>query len=85
MEAGPALIDPSAYYGHREVDLAMADLFGGFGKEFWTAYTQSWPLLPGYEARRRVYQLYYLLVHVNLFGGAYLSQTRETLRSVVAR
>lgn len=75
-----ALIDPSAYHGHREVDLAMADLFGGFGAEFSAAYQAAWPLAPGYAPRRRaVYQLYYLLVHVNLFGAGYLNRTRRAL------
>lgn len=68
-----ALIDPSCYYGHREVDLAMATLFGGFDQRFFDAYTEAWPLQPGFERRRLFYQLYYMLVHVNLFGGAYVS------------
>ena len=81
--AGPALIDPSCYYGHREVDLAMAHLFGGFGSGFYEGYAASWPLSPGSDRRRGIYQLYYLLVHVNLFGGSYSRRTRETLRSVL--
>jgi protein-ribulosamine 3-kinase len=68
-----ALIDPSCYYGHREVDLAMATLFGGFDSRFFDAYNEAWPLRPGFERRRNFYQLYYMLVHVNLFGGAYVS------------
>lgn len=80
MEGGPAVIDPSSYYGHREVDLAMTELFGGFGEGFRAAYEESWPLAPGYgAARRAVYQLYYLLVHVNLFGPSYVARTRSTL------
>jgi protein-ribulosamine 3-kinase len=76
----PALIDPSVYYGHREVDLAMADLFGGFDPGFRTAYHDAWPLAPGYAPQRRaVYQLYYLLVHVNLFGTGYVARTRKAL------
>ena len=71
----PALIDPSSYYGHREVDLAMSRLFGGFSEEFYRAYQHAWPCAGGLERRIRVYQLYYLLVHVNLFGGGYTSQT----------
>lgn len=79
-EGTPALIDPSVYHGHREVDLAMADLFGGFGAGFRRAYEEEWPLAPGYEpVRRSVYQLYYLLVHVNLFGAGYVSRTRSAL------
>lgn len=81
--AGPALIDPATYRGHREVDLAMGDLFGGFGDRFHAAYREVWPLQPGYEARRPVYQLYYLLVHVNLFGGGYVGQTAAVLRDIV--
>lgn len=77
---GPAIIDPSVYYGHREVDLAMSELFGGFGPEFYFAYEDVWPLDPGYDpTRRAVYQLYYLLVHVNLFGGGYVGRTRSAL------
>ncbi|HEY0153597.1 MAG TPA: fructosamine kinase family protein [Longimicrobium sp.] len=80
---GPALVDPAAYRGHREVDLAMTQLFGGFGADFYAAYEEAWPLRPGYhEARRGVYQLYYLLVHVNLFGGGYVAQTAEVLQRV---
>lgn len=76
----PAVVDPSAYHGHREVDLAMTELFGGFGGGFQAAYRESWPLAPGYTPRRRaVYQLYYLLVHVNLFGSGYVSGTRRAL------
>lgn len=79
-----ALVDPATYFGHREVDLAMADLFGGFGPRFRAAYTEAWPLSPGYpEVRRGIYQLYYLLVHVNLFGGGYAARTRGVLNDVL--
>ena len=81
--AGPALIDPATYRGHREVDLAMADLFGGFGSRFHAAYGEAWPLQTGYDVRRPVYQLYYLLVHVNLFGGGYVQQTSAVLQEVL--
>ena len=67
-----ALVDPSIYYGHREVDLAMARLFGGFDASFFEAYEEAWPQESGSEQRKLVYQLYYLLVHVNLFGGSYV-------------
>jgi fructosamine-3-kinase len=82
MDGGTAaVIDPSVYHGHREVDLAMAELFGGFGGRFRHAYEESWPLAPGYDpVRRSVYQVYYLLVHVNLFGPGYVGRTREALR-----
>jgi fructosamine-3-kinase len=82
--AGPALIDPAVYRGHREADLAMTELFGGFGDGFHAAYGEAWPLLPGYPARRAVYQLWYLLVHVNLFGGGYVGQTAGVLREALA-
>ncbi|MFY8132324.1 MAG: fructosamine kinase family protein, partial [Bacteroidia bacterium] len=58
----PTLIDPAVYFGHREMDLAMADLFGGFSEEFWEAYQHRFPLEPGYEHRRKLHQLYPLLV-----------------------
>jgi len=79
----PALIDPASYYGHREVDLAMSELFGGFAPGFYRAYREAWPLAPGYEETRRyVYQLYYLLVHVNLFGAGYVGRVREVVGRV---
>ncbi|MEX2581689.1 MAG: fructosamine kinase family protein [Gemmatimonadota bacterium] len=82
---GPALIDPCSYDGHREVDLAMSELFGGFDQGFYEGYTHSWPLEAGYEARKGAYQLYYLLVHVNLFGASYIPRTLDTLRRVLRK
>lgn len=83
--AGPALIDPAVYRGHREVDLAMMELFGGFDPRVLAAYEEARPLLPGYgELRRGIYQLYFLLVHVTLFGGGYAARTATTLRRVLA-
>jgi fructosamine-3-kinase len=80
---GPALVDPTVYRGHREADMAMTELFGGFGPEFYAAYGEAWPLMAGYRARRPIYQLWYLLVHVNLFGGGYVAQTAEVLREAL--
>jgi protein-ribulosamine 3-kinase len=80
---GPALIDPAVYRGHREADLAMTELFGGFGGGFHAAYREAWPLQPGYPVRRAVYQLWYLLIHVNLFGGGYVAQTAAVLREAL--
>jgi len=74
-----ALIDPSSSFGHREVDLAMARLFGGFGADFFNAYREAWPLQPDADTRTPLYQLYYVLVHVNLFGAGYVAQTRSIL------
>lgn len=82
-EAG--VVDPAAYLGHREVDLAMSELFGGFGTRFHDAYREALPLRPGYpECRRHVYQLYYLLVHLNLFGARYHAPTAAALRRALA-
>ncbi len=64
------LIDPAVCYAHREMDLAMSELFGGFSARFYDAYQAAWPT-PGYEERRALYQLYYILVHLNLFGESY--------------
>jgi fructosamine-3-kinase len=68
----PCLIDPAIYYGHREMDLAFSRLFGGFDSRFYEAYESVTPLEPGFESRIGVYNLYPLLVHLNLFGSAYL-------------
>jgi protein-ribulosamine 3-kinase len=82
--AEPALVDPAAYRGHREVDLAMAELFGGFGSRCLDAYHEAWPLQPGYRpGRRAAYQLFYLLVHVNLFGSGYVPRTEQALRDAL--
>ncbi|MBN1678727.1 MAG: fructosamine kinase family protein [Anaerolineae bacterium] len=64
------IIDPAVYYGHREMDLAMSELFGGFSGQFYDAYHTAYPL-DGYDERRALYQLYYILVHLNLFGESY--------------
>ncbi|MCB9107658.1 MAG: fructosamine kinase family protein [Anaerolineales bacterium] len=67
----PALIDPAVYYGDRETDLAFTELFGGFSSAFYAAYNDSWPLDPGYNERKDLYNLYHLLNHLNLFGHSY--------------
>lgn len=80
-EAGaPALIDPAVYGGHREMDLAMMKLFGGFGARVFAAYAEAWPLAPGHAERVSLYQLYPLLVHVNLFGQSYVRQLQRAVR-----
>jgi protein-ribulosamine 3-kinase len=81
-DGSAALIDPSTYYGHREVDIAMSKLFGGFSDDFYDAYSASWPHRDGLERRIIIYQLYYLLVHVNLFGGSYVQQTMNAVRQL---
>ena len=70
-EGVPVLIDPAVYYGHSEVDLAMSRLFGGFGQSFYSAYTDVHPEQSAAAERNDLYQLYYLLVHLNLFGHSY--------------
>jgi fructosamine-3-kinase len=78
----PYLIDPSVYFGHSEVDLAMSRLFGGFPARFYDAYFEVSPALPGFDLRMKLYQLYYLLVHLNLFGRSYLPSVMEAGREV---
>ena len=68
------LIDPAVYYGHREADLGMTKLFGGFNSEFYEDYNEANPLQDGYEYRENIYKLYHVLNHLNLFGGGYYSQ-----------
>lgn len=80
----PALIDPAVYYGHREADLAFTELFGGFPGNFYTAYRAAWPLDPGYEERRELYNLYHLLNHLNLFGEGYGSSVDSILQRFAA-
>jgi fructosamine-3-kinase len=70
----PVIFDPAVYFGDREADLAMTELFGSFGSEFYAAYQSSWPLDEGYKVRKTLYNLYHILNHYNLFGGGYGSQ-----------
>ncbi len=70
-EGEPVLIDPAVYYGDREADLAMTQLFGGFSGDFYDAYRYHYPLDPGYEKRRDLYNLYHMLNHLNMFGSSY--------------
>jgi fructosamine-3-kinase len=85
-EAGAlALFDPAVYYGDRESDLAMGELFGGFPDNFYAAYREAWPLTDGYEQRRTLYQLYHVLNHFNLFGGSYRQQAERMIGSLLAQ
>ena len=81
-DAAFRLIDPAVYYGHREMDLAMTQLFGGFDQIFYEAYHDYFPLEPGIEDRFPVQQLYPLLVHVNLFGGSYVTAVSKIINRV---
>lgn len=80
----PVIFDPAVYYGDREADIAMTELFGGFGADFYHAYDAAWPLDPGYSTRKTLYNLYHILNHVNLFGGGYLSQAMNMTRSLLS-
>lgn len=73
----PTWIDPSVYYGHREMDLAMMKLFGGFSEEVFSTYHSQFPLEPAWQERIVYHQLYPLMVHLNLFGSSYLSACRR--------
>jgi fructosamine-3-kinase len=77
---GPCLIDPAVYYGNREADLAMTKLFGGFADEFYSVYEANSRIAPGYNDRLDLYNLYPLLVHVNLFGSSYIPSVDAILR-----
>ncbi|MDD8017716.1 MAG: fructosamine kinase family protein [Bacteroidota bacterium] len=76
----PAIIDPAVYYGHREADLAMTFLFGGFESSFYDAYNEAYPLNNGWQKRIEIYKLYHLFNHLNLFGEGYYGQVVETLK-----
>jgi fructosamine-3-kinase len=80
----PCLIDPAAYGGHRELDLAMMRLFGGFGPRVFAAYEEALPLAPGAAERVPLFQLYPLMVHLNLFGGGYAASVEAALARYVA-
>ncbi len=80
----PVIYDPAVYYGDREADLAMTELFGGFGRDFYAAYRDVWPVDPGYGVRKHLYNLYHVLNHLNLFGGGYLGQARGMIDRLLA-
>ncbi len=79
-QSGPAIFDPAPYYGHHEVDLAMMDLFGGYSQRCYQSYHEMIPQQPGDKERLALYQLYPLLVHVNLFGGGYVNSVEGIVR-----
>ncbi len=80
-DSKPVIIDPAAYYGHREMELGMTRLFGGFNSEFYMAYDSVYPLKPGWEKRINLYILYHVLNHYNMFGGGYRSQALNLINS----
>jgi fructosamine-3-kinase len=80
----PAVFDPAVYYGDRECDIAMTELFGGYPPAFYAAYRTAWPLDPGYAVRRELYNLYHILNHANLFGGGYVQQAEHLMHKLLA-
>ena len=80
----PVLFDPAVYYGDREADLAMTELFGGYPADFFAAYREDWPLDPGYRVRKHLYNLYHLLNHFNLFGDGYAAQSERIAGRLLA-
>ncbi len=83
-EDRPVIYDPAVYYGDREAELAMTELFGGFGGAFYEAYQAVWPLDPGYGVRRTLYNLYHILNHANMFGGGYVGQAQNMMERLLA-
>ena len=79
----PVVFDPACYYGDREADLAMTELFGGFSLDFYSAYQAEWPLDSGYGLRKTFYNLYHILNHLNLFGGGYLRQAESMMAQLL--
>lgn len=79
-EGHPTLIDPAVYFGHREIEIAFTQLFGGFSSAFYEAYHAAWPLQAGWQERVDLFNLYPLTVHLNLFGTGYLPQIQSILR-----
>jgi len=80
----PVIFDPACYYGDREADIAMTELFGGFNNDFYQAYHAEYPLDNGYKTRKTLYNLYHILNHVNLFGGGYAGQASSMIDQLLA-
>jgi protein-ribulosamine 3-kinase len=81
----PVIFDPALYYGDRETDIAMTELFGGFDADFYTAYQDVYPLDKGYAKRKNLYNLYHILNHCNLFGGSYIWQAESLMRGILTK
>ncbi len=84
MSGSPVIFDPAVYFGDRECDLAMSELFGGFPPDFYAAYREAWPLDAGYAVRKTLYNLYHILNHANLFGGGYAAQAARMAAQLLA-
>lgn len=83
-QGNPVIFDPACYYGDAETDLAMTELFGGFGSDFHAAYRNVRPVDPGYRTRKTLYNLYHIINHLNLFGGGYLGQADAMTSQLLA-
>lgn len=83
-QGNPVIFDPAVYYGDREADLAMTELFGGFPQRFYAAYREAWPLDEGYGVRKTLYNLYHILNHLNLFGSGYRPQAEHMLDALLS-
>ncbi|MFM6121912.1 MAG: fructosamine kinase family protein, partial [Sphaerospermopsis kisseleviana] len=83
VDGEPVIFDPATYFGDREVDIAMTELFGGFPPAFYQGYQEILPLDQGYEQRKTLYNLYHILNHFNLFGGGYASQANGMIERIL--
>jgi len=79
----PAIYDPALYFGDRETDIAMTELFGGFNRDFYRGYQETYPLADSYKIRKPVYNLYHILNHANLFGGSYIMQAEQMAEQLI--
>lgn len=84
VDGEPVIFDPATYWGDREVDIAMTELFGSFPSAFYRGYNQAWPLDDGYKQRKTLYNLYHILNHFNLFGGGYDSQAERMIQKILS-
>lgn len=83
-QGNPVIFDPACYYGDREADIAMTELFSGFGSDFYAAYQAQYPLDPGYKIRKTLYNLYHIINHLNVFGSGYLGQSENMIDQLLA-
>lgn len=81
-DQGPALIDPAIYYGNREADIAMTEMFGGFSSAFYNSYNEAFPLPAEYQTRKKILNLYHQMTHSNLFGGHYVQEVFNCLSKI---
>jgi fructosamine-3-kinase len=83
-QGAPVIYDSACYFGDREADMAMTELFGGFSADFYAAYQSAYPLDIGYKTRKNLYNLYHILNHLNLFGRGYLGQAETMMARLLA-